>query len=275
MFTFDSQKNRALFMGILNVTPDSFSDGGDSFSSEDALKNALKMQNDGADIIDIGACSTAPKNKPVPLNEELSRLKKVFPLIPSKLGVPVSVDTFNKEAAVFALQNGASIVNDESGRFDEEMAAAIKKYGAGWIFMHTGGMSSGETAVYTGGVVACVLSFFEEMKNKALSYGIPKECLCYDYGIGFGKTRADDLELLKNTGAFSNYSPLLVGVSRKRVIGETTGVKVPKERVAGSVAAGSIAAFLGAGILRVHDVKETAEAVRMAASIKQGSVYNG
>ena len=166
MFTFDSQKNRALVMGILNVTPDSFSDGGDSFSSEDALKNALKMQNDGADIIDIGACSTAPKNKPVPLNEELSRLKKVFPLIPSKLGVPVSVDTFNKEAAVFALQNGASIVNDESGRFDEEMAAAIKKYGAGWIFMHTGGMSSGETAVYTGGVVACVLSFFEEMKNK-------------------------------------------------------------------------------------------------------------
>lgn len=275
MFTFDKSKNRALVMGILNVTPDSFSDGGDSYAPQDALNNALKMQNDGADIIDIGACSTAPQNTPVSLVEELSRLKTVFPLIPSKLSVPVSVDTFNKDAAVFALQNGASIVNDESGVFNEETAAAVKSFGAGWIFMHTGGKSSSETADYNGDAVRAVLSFFGEMRKKALDFGIPEECLCYDLGIGFGKTRRDDLELLKNINAFSEFAPLLVGVSRKRVIGEATGVKVPKERVGGSVAAGSIAAFLGAGILRVHDVKETAQAVRVAASVKIGSIYNG
>lgn len=275
MFTFEECKKRTLVMGILNVTPDSFSDGGESFFAEKALENAIKMQKDGADIIDIGAVSTAPKSKTVELSEELRRLKTVFPLIPSRLDIPVSVDTRSPEAARFALENGAIIVNDESGAFNENMASLVKKHGAGWIFMHTGGKTSSECAEYESGVVADVLSFFKEMREVAAAYGINEESLCYDYGIGFGKTREEDLLLLKSTAKFSEYSPLLVGVSRKRVIGEATGEEKPKNRIFGTVAAESIAAFLGAGILRVHDVKAASNAVKTVEAVKKGCFDNG
>lgn len=275
MFTFEECKKRTLVMGILNVTPDSFSDGGESFFAEKALEKALKMQNDGADIIDIGAVSTAPKSEKVELSEELRRLKTVFPLVASRLDIPVSVDTRSPEAAQFALENGAVIVNDESGAFSSNMASLVKKHGAGWIFMHTGGKASSECAEYENGVVADALSFFEKMREAAAAYGINEESLCYDYGIGFGKTREEDLLLLKSTAEFSEYSPLLVGVSRKRVIGEATGEKEPKNRIFGTVAAESIAAFLGAGILRVHDVKAARDAVKTVEAVKKGSFNIG
>lgn len=272
MFDFSKYKNRTLVMGILNITPDSFSDGGKSFDTENAVFNALKMESEGADIIDIGACSTAPGNTAVSLEEELRRLKKVLPFLATKLKIPVSVDTFSPEVAEFAVKNGAVIVNDESGCFNKNMARVVKEFGTGWVFMHTGGKSSAEICEYKNGVVNDVLDFFSYMKKEAVSYGIKENALCYDYGIGFGKTRNDDITLLKNTDKFKDFSPLLVGVSKKRVVGEATGEFETQNRVYGSVAAETVASFLGAGILRVHDVKACVDAVKMCEAIKRGKI---
>ena len=265
MFSFKdliNRKNGPLVMGILNITPDSFSDGGKFYSLSDALERLDKLYTDGADIIDIGACSTAPKNTIVSETEELRRLE-ILPELVKNAKVPLSIDTFRPAVAKFALENGVSIVNDESGIFNEKMAAAVKEYNAGWIFMHTGGKSSKDEDQYTNGVVEDVLSFFCEMKNRAISFGINEECLCYDCGIGFGKSRGDDINLLKECETLSQYSPLLVGVSRKRVIGEITGKENPEDRVAGSVAAALNCAVKGARVLRVHDVSETADALKI------------
>lgn len=267
MFSFKElieKKNSPLIMGILNITPDSFSDGGEFYSLPRALGRLNKLYEEGADIIDIGACSTAPDNTVVSLEEELKRLE-ILPELVKNAKVPLSIDTFRPEVAEFALKNGVSIVNDESGCFNPAMAQIVKKYNAGWIFMHTGGKSSKATTNYENGVVEAVASFFDEMKRNAIDFCIKEEQLCYDCGIGFGKTRGDDIELLKNCRAIAQYSPLLIGVSRKRVIGELTGKINPKERVAGSVAAAVCCAKNGAGILRVHDVKETSDALKVAS----------
>ena len=266
MFSFKNlaeKKKSPLVMGILNITPDSFSDGGEANSLSSALERLNKLFEEGADIIDIGACSTAPNNTIVSVEEELQRLE-ILPELVKSSKLPLSIDTFRPEVARFALENGVSIINDESGMFNPEMAMVVKNYGAGWIFMHTGGKSSKETTVYENGVTEAVIRFFGDMKSQALAFGINEESLCYDCGIGFGKTRNDDIELLRSCKALSEYSPLLIGVSRKRVIGELTGVANPKDRVAGSVAAAVCCARNGAGILRVHDVKETADALIVA-----------
>ncbi len=265
MFSFKyltDKKKGPLVMGILNITPDSFSDGGKFYSLSGALERLEKLYRDGADIIDIGACSTAPKNTVVSEAEELDRLG-ILPELVKNAKVPLSIDTFRPAVAKFALENGVSIINDESGIFDNEMAAAVKEYNAGWIFMHTGGKSSKDEVQYTNGVVEDVLSFFCGMKDRAVSFGINEDCLCYDCGIGFGKSRKDDISLLKECETLSRYSPLLIGVSRKRVIGEITGKENPQDRVAGSVAAALNCAIKGARILRVHDVDETVDALKI------------
>jgi len=267
MFSFKTltkKKNVPLIMGIINITPDSFSDGGEFNSLSSALERLNKLYEDGADIIDIGACSTAPDNKIISVEEELKRLE-ILPELVKAAKVPLSIDTFRPEIANFALENGVSIINDESGIFNAEMAAVIKEYKAGWIVMHTGGKSSKEIAEYPDGVTESVLSFFYGMKKQAIAYGINEECLCFDCGIGFGKSRDDDIELLKNCNVLSKYSPLLVGVSRKRVIAELTGREIPKDRVSGSVAAAVGCAYNGAGLLRVHDVKETVDALKVSS----------
>ncbi len=266
MFSFKAlveKKNVPLIMGILNITPDSFSDGGEFNGLSSALERLNKLYEDGADIIDIGACSTAPNNTIVSVEEELNRLE-ILPELVRNTKVPLSVDTFRLEVARFALENGVSIINDESGMFNPDMAEVVKNYNAGWIFMHTGGKSSKEATVYENGVTEAVVDFFGNMKSQAIDFGINEDSLCYDCGIGFGKTRDDDIELLQNCKALSEYAPLLIGVSRKRVIGELTGEKTPKDRVAGSVAAAVCCAKNGAGVLRVHDVKETADALIVA-----------
>ena len=267
MFSFKNfieKKNAPLIMGILNITPDSFSDGGEFNGLSSALERLNKLYEEGADIIDIGACSTAPNNTIVSIEEELKRIE-FLPELVRNAKVPLSVDTFRPEVARFALENGVDIINDESGAFNPDMAEIVKVHNAGWIFMHTGGMSSGETTEYENGVVDDVLSFFKDMKKQAVSFGIKEDCLCYDCGIGFGKKRCDDIELLKNCKAMSEYSPLLIGVSRKRVIGELTGEENPKKRVAGSVAAAVCCAINGAAVLRVHDVKETVDALKVSS----------
>lgn len=267
MFPFKAlvkKKKSPIIMGILNITPDSFSDGGEFNGLSSALERLNKLYEEGADIIDVGACSTAPNNTIISLEEELKRLE-ILPELVKNAKVPLSIDTFRPEVARFALENGVSIINDESGVFNPAMAEVVKEYNAGWIFMHTGGKSSKEATEYENGVVESVVSFFDDMKNKALGFGINADALCYDCGIGFGKTRNDDIELLQNCKTLSEHSPLLIGVSRKRVIGELTGEKNPKDRVAGSIAAAVCCAKNGAGVLRVHDVKETADALKVSS----------
>lgn len=267
MFSFRElikKKNAPLVMGILNITPDSFSDGGEANSLSSALERLHKLYKEGADIIDIGACSTAPNNTIISVEEELNRLQ-ILPELVKYAKVPLSIDTFRPEIAKYVLENGVNIINDESGAFNPSMAEVVKAHNAGWIFMHTGGKSSKEIAVYENGVVEDVASFFKDMKNKAVAFGINEDSLCFDCGIGFGKSREDDIALLKDCKALSEYSPLLMGVSRKRVIGEITGEKNPKDRVAGSVAAAVICAINGADVLRVHDVKETVDAIKVSS----------
>ena len=273
MFSFKDlikTKNRPLVMGILNITPDSFSDGGEAFSVEDALKKLKILCNEGADVIDVGACSTAPCNELASEKEELNRLQMFLPEIIKHSAVPVSVDTLRPNVAEYALSEGVSIINDESGIFNNSMAECVSRYGAGWIFMHTGGGCSSDSVKYPNGVIKDVSEFFKNMKKQALEFGISEEQLCYDFGIGFGKTRQNDLELLSACDVLCEFSPLLVGVSRKRVIGEITGEKLPKDRVAGSVAAAVLCAYNGASILRVHDVKETVDALKVTNAFKRG-----
>lgn len=265
MFSFKEllkKKNGPLVMGILNITPDSFSDGGDFNGLSSALGRLNRLYEEGADIIDIGACSTAPNNTIVSVEEELKRLE-ILPELVKNSKVPLSIDTFRPKVAKFALESGVTIINDESGMFNPAMAETVKEYNAGWIFMHTGGKTSKEYADYRNGVVENVLCFFENMKKEALGFGINENSLCFDCGIGFGKTRDDDIELLKNCKILSEYTPLLIGVSRKRVIGEITGKENPKDRVSGSVAAAMCCSVNGARVLRVHDVRETVDALKI------------
>lgn len=269
-----TEKQRPLVMGILNVTPDSFFEAGKSFFAESAFNRALQIESDGADIIDIGGCSTSPGKTFASYEEELSRLKTVLPLIPNTVKIPVSIDTFRPQIAKFALENGVAIVNDESGVFSEEMASLVKEYNANWIFMHTGNKTSSEVAVYENGVVENVLGFFKSMKEQALNFGIDENKLCFDYGIGFGKTREDDLTLLKNTDVFSEFKPLLVGVSNKRVVGQATGREVD-ERLFGTISAESVSVFLGADVIRTHNVKACVDSINMVAAIKKGGFVNG
>ena len=269
-----TEKQRPLVMGILNVTPDSFFEAGKSFFAESAFNRALQIESDGADIIDIGGCSTSPGKTFASYEEELSRLKTVLPLIPNTVKIPVSIDTFRPRIAKFALENGVAIVNDESGVFSEEMASLVKEYNANWIFMHTGNKTSSEVAVYENGVVENVHGFFKSMKEQALNFGVDENKLCFDYGIGFGKTREDDLTLLKNTDVFSEFKPLLVGVSNKRVVGQATGREVD-ERVFGTISAESVSVFLGADVIRTHNVKACVDSINMVAAIKKGGFVNG
>ena len=273
MFSFKKlidEACRPLVMGIINVTPDSFSDGGEAFDIDAVIEKVNTLCDEGADIIDVGACSTAPKNAIVSEDEEISRLKKFLPEIIKASTVPVSLDTLRPAAAEYGLSVGVSVINDESGSFNPLMAELVEKYNCGWVFMHTGGMSSRETKVYENGVTEEVCAFFRQMKAAALSFGLKEEQLAFDCGIGFGKTRQDDLSLLNSCETLSEYSPLLIGVSRKRIIGEITGSENPKARLWGSVGAAAVAAYKGAKIIRAHDVKATVDAIKVSEAIKRG-----
>lgn len=272
MFSFaDLREGKgALIMGILNVTPDSFSDGGEAFSLGSVIEKVNELIKDGADIIDVGACSTAPDNTIVSEEEEIRRLEWFLPAVIEHSSVPVSIDTFRSGVARFALEKGASIINDESGAFSEDMAEAVKEYGAGWIFMHTGGVDSKSHVDYKGDVTRAVMNFFSDMKRRALDFGISESQLCYDCGIGFGKTRDDDMSLLADCSRLSEYSPLLIGISRKRIIGHITGIENPKDRDFASAVAAAITVSDGAGIVRVHNVAVTKQALSIVSKFEKG-----
>lgn len=250
---------KVLIMGIVNVTPDSFSDGGDNLSPHKAAQTALEMEKNGADIIDIGGQSTRPGHIPVSAEEEWQRLKPVLKQLKGKLSIPVSVDTYYPYVADKALKNGVSIINDVSGVISQQMAEIIKKSGAGWIIMHNG---------Y--GDIEEVGNFFKNAVKEAEMFGIHKNQLCFDMGIGFGKTREQDMNLIANIPLYKKEGiPLLLGTSRKRVIKEGTGQENPKERIYGNIAADTVAILSGVDIIRLHDVKNEKQGINMAEALKK------
>ncbi|MBR3149196.1 MAG: dihydropteroate synthase [Eubacterium sp.] len=259
MFSFNSIiKNRPLLMGIVNVTPDSFSDGGKYFDTDSAVRHALMLIDDGADIIDIGAQSTRPGYSEVSPDEEKTRLSGVIKALRAKTDITISVDTYFPEVAEFALKCGADIINDVSGSWNTDMAEIVRNGGAGWIIMHNGAGSVDE-----------VKAFFEDMAQKCDEFGIKKEQLCFDMGIGFGKSYEENLELIANIDLYKKADyPLLLGVSRKRVIGKGSGQEKPDERVYGNIAADTAAIFGGADIIRLHDVKNEKQGILMASELK-------
>ena len=267
-FSFEINK-RTYIMGILNVTPDSFFDGGQWNSPEKAVEHALKMQGDGADIIDIGAQSTRPGSVLLSEDEELEIIKKYIPAVTSVVNVPVSVDTFYPKVAEYCLENGAKIINDVSSKMDREMALVVKKHNAGWIVMHTGNASASQEADYSkcGGVVNDVLAFFDKAEEIASEYSISRENICFDMGFGFGKSHFDNLELLRNIDKLkSPERALLTALSCKRLVKNETGAD-GYDRVFGTLAADTLAIAGGTDFIRVHHVKEACLAAKMTDAV--------
>jgi len=262
-------------MGILNVTPDSFSDGGIYFDKARAVERAFRMAEEGADIIDIGGQSTRPGSEPVPVEEELKRTIPVIEALKGRLGIPVSIDTYRAEVAKRAVEAGADMINDISGlMFDPEMAHAVAKAGVPVVIMHIKGTPKDMQAnpVYEA-LIPEVMDYLREGIRLAVSAGVKEDMIVVDPGIGFGKTFEHNLEILNRLGDFTLLGkPILVGVSRKAFIGKILGDAPPSERLEGTLAAVSIAVLNGANIVRVHDVREVSKAVKVADAVINGGV---
>jgi len=258
-------KNRPIIMGVLNITPDSFSDGGQFIEPEVAFKHARQMIEEGADIIDIGAESTRPYGgaKPVTLEEELARLQPVLPAV-VQMGVPVSIDTLKPEVAYWALGLGVRIVNDVWGlQRDPNMARVVGQHGVPVVIMH-----NRYKAEPTISIVSDINAFFDYSLGIAEKAGISRDAIVLDPGIGFGKTPEQSMEAIAKVGKFQHFGlPILVGASRKRFIASVSPSE-PSGRLAGSIAAHLIAAQRGARIIRTHDVAETLQALRVAHAIE-------
>ncbi len=235
-------------MGILNITPDSFSDGGFFYSAENAISHAKKLIEDGADIIDVGAESTRPNFTPISADEEISRLEKILPAI-KKFGVPISIDTYKPEVAEFAIKNGAAIINDISG----SMFDVAKKFSVPIIAMHNEKISDGD-------IISDIKNFFRKNLRDDLQ-------IIFDVGIGFNKTQEENLTILKNLRELKFIDgveiPLLLGVSRKSVIGYATGFDVNnRDEATGAICV--LAASQGVNIVRVHNVEMISKMLKMA-----------
>ena len=271
--TFDISR-KTYIMGILNVTPDSFYDGGKYMGKEKALGHAVQMVKDGADMIDIGGQSTRPGSRPVSADEELDRVIPVIESVSEAIQVPISIDTFNHVVAEEALKRGASIVNDVTAlRGDEYMAGIVSRYDAGLVLMHMKGLSSTmqENPVYED-VVGDIIEYLRGSIEIADKGGISGEKIVVDPGIGFGKTAEHNLILLNRLKEFEVLErPILVGVSRKSFIG-TILERDTEDRLMGTSAACAIAIANGANILRVHDVKEMKEIAKVADAIRRERV---
>ena len=269
---------RTLIMGILNVTPDSFSDGGQFASTDEALAHAEQMIADGADIVDIGGESTRPGGEPISAEEEIGRVVPVIEELARRFRTPLSVDTTKSEVARAALDAGAAIVNDISAlRFDFYIADAVARAGAGLVLMHSRGTpATMHRLPPVADVMEEVVSSLRASVHMAERRGVKRESIVIDPGIGFGKTQAQNLELIARLeeviAAFPDY-PLLIGTSRKSFIGkilaDENGTPAPaSERLYGTLATITAAVLKGAHIVRVHDVKAAAETIRVSESIK-------
>jgi dihydropteroate synthase len=258
-------RRRPLVMGILNVTPDSFSDGGQFFDPAVAIAHARRMTGEGADILDVGAESTRPYAgaKPVGLDDELARLAPVLPEV-VRLGLPVSIDTIKAKVAAFALERGAAILNDVWGlQRDGDMARVAAEHGVPVIVMH-----NRETVDPALDIMADVRAFFTRSLEIAARAGIARERIVLDAGIGFGKTAEQSITMIARLSELREFGlPLLMGLSRKRFIDSVSPSK-PTERIGGSIAANVLSVLSGADIVRVHDVAETVQALRVTAAIR-------
>lgn len=265
-FNFELGK-KTYVMGILNVTVDSFFDGGKYNSPERAVEHGKRMIEDGADIIDIGAHSTRPGHTALTPLEELEIIKQYLPLLANETNAVISVDTFYPEVAQYALENGASIINDVSGIFNPEMARLIKEYNSGWVIMHTGGGDSSAIVDYSNGVILDVLNFFNEMLHLCEEFRINKNQIAFDMGIGFGKSYRDNLELIKNIKDIKIKDvALLTALSSKRVVATATE-SIKEDLVYGTISANALAIQGGTDIIRVHNVRENVLAAKMCDAV--------
>jgi dihydropteroate synthase len=263
-------RQRTVIMGILNVTPDSFYDGGRYARAEAAVQHALQMVQDGADIVDIGGESTRPGSQPVPEEEELRRVLPVIEAVRGQVDVPISIDTTKSRVAERALQAGACMVNDISGLgFDPRMAEVVARHGALCCVMHIQGtpQTMQQNPQYED-VVRDISRYFEERLALAERAGIPRENIWLDPGIGFGKTVEHNLEILRRLREFTAFGlPILIGTSRKSFIGKILGDLPPEERLEGTAATVAIAIMNGANAVRVHDVREMVRVARMTDAV--------
>ena len=271
--------DRTLLMGILNVTPDSFSDGGQFFGVDNAMAHAEQMITEGADIIDVGGESTRPGGEPVSALEEIKRVVPVIESLVARFDIPISVDTTKSEVARAALDAGAAIVNDISAlRFDFYVADAAARAGAGLVLMHSRGTpATMHRLPPVADIMHEVTHSLRASVNMAERRGVKRESIVIDPGIGFGKSQEQNLELIAKLdqliAAFPNY-PLLIGTSRKsfigRILADSSGTPAPEDaRLHGTMATITAAILHGAHIVRVHDVKATAETIRVTESLQK------
>ena len=261
---------RPLVMGILNVTPDSFSDGGTYPSVEAAADAATRMVADGADIIDIGGESSRPGSAYVSAEEEMERVVPVVEAIRRRSDVPLSIDTRKADVARATIAKGADIINDISAfRDDPSMAAVARETGAGCVLMHMRGIpSTMQSKTAYGDVVAEVAGWLKERAEAVIAEGVDPATISLDPGIGFPKTTEQNIALLSRMEELAALGyPLLIGLSRKRFIGEITKVDVPKDRLSGSLTGMLWSVWHGGQILRVHDVAASRQAVDLAFAI--------
>lgn len=266
--------SRTHVMGVLNVTPDSFSDGGLYLSPEAAIQHGVRMAEEGADIIDVGGESSRPFSRRISAHEEMERVLPVIEALASSIKIPISIDTLKAEVAQEALKCGASMVNDISAlRYDPRMAEVAARAGVPVVLMHMKGSPEDMqiNPVY-GDVTAEVAAFLKERMSYAQECGVERGMLIIDPGIGFGKTIEHNLTLIRELAELrALQAPILLGTSNKSFIGRITG-KEPSQRMLGTMATVAAGVMNGADIVRVHNVKEAVETVKVIDAIKKGYV---
>ena len=264
--------SRTLVMGVLNVTPDSFYDGGRHYALHDAVAQALRMAEEGADIIDVGGESTRPYSKPLPIDDELNRVIPVIERLSKEIDLPISIDTYKSEVAGRALEAGAAMVNDISAMsFDPAIGNVVAAAGVPIVLMHMKGTPQNMQINPTyEDLLGEILEFLHGAAEKAVSTGIKRDLIIIDPGIGFGKSLDDNLVILRDLRRLSSLGyPILVGTSNKSFIGGVLGAPV-ESRNTGTMATIAAAAMNGAHIIRAHDVKATKETVTIIDAIKAG-----
>jgi dihydropteroate synthase len=265
---------RTLVMGVLNLTPDSFSDGGLYVSPDHAVRRSEAMAAEGADIIDIGGESTRPGAEPLSVDEELKRVTPVIEALASRIAVPFSIDTYKAAVAERAVEAGAAMVNDISGlMFDSEMASTVARLGVPVCLMHTrGAVRNMHVSPAYKDVVREVKAELAARAEVALAAGIARENIILDPGFGFAKNAMHNLELLRRLAELTELGyPLLVGTSRKSTIGKVLGGLPVEERLEGTAATVALSIAYGAAIVRVHDVREMARVARMTDAVVRGN----
>jgi dihydropteroate synthase len=263
-------RRRGMIMGVLNVTPDSFSDGGEFFSADSAVARGMQIAAEGAQIVDVGGESTRPGAEPISEKEELSRVIPVIEKLRDKLDLPISVDTSKAKVAEAALEAGACIVNDVTGgQCDEKMMPLVAKRDAAFIIMHMQGEPrTMQIAPRYLDLISDVSIFFRQQYARAIECGIDPMAIAFDPGIGFGKTPEHNLQLLANVDRLRlENRPLVIGVSRKSFLGKLIGSSEMDARLAPGIAVTSLLRARGAEVFRVHDVKENVNALRVVEAI--------